>query len=437
LYLSGFPGDGLESRTKAGQSDRVKRSPKRVKPEWPIEVKVGNVSVKVYRSEARGRDLYTVAYRDTNRTRVKKSFADLEIAKVEAYAAATKIQDGQIDVLQLHSADRIAYQHALSVLRSTGKDLGSVATEYAEAFTVLKGSGSVVEAARFFARHHPVSLPRKTVREVYKEFLEAKKADHASDRYIQDIRSRLGRLAQNFDGQLSDLLTRDLEKWIVGLQSGPVARNSVRALVITLFNFARQRGYIPKNQPTEAEGIAGAKEPPSQIGIFTPEQMTQLLTTADLNIVWYLAIAGFAGLRHAELMRLEWPEVKLAQGHIEVTAGKAKTAQRRIVPIQANLAQWLQSQSATSGRLFKGDGSRFLNKVTKVARDHAIPWPNNALRHSFASYRLAQCKSAAEVALEMGNSPRTVFQHYREIVTPAASEKWWAISPSGKVRESH
>jgi hypothetical protein len=42
-----------------------------------------------------------------------------------------------------------------------------------------------------------------------------------------------------------------------------------------------------------------------------------------------------------------------------------------------------------------------------------VPWRHNALRHSFCSYRLADVKSAAQVALEAANSPQMIFQHYR------------------------
>lgn len=144
------------------------------------------------------------------------------------------------------------------------------------------------------------------------------------------------------------------------------------------------------------------------------------------------AIGGFAGLRHAELVRLEWQDVKLAQGHMEVTAKKAKNAQRRIVPISDNLAQWPRPYVRTAGLLFKGHGTRFLGKVTKVAGACKFAWPQNALRHSYASYRLAVCKSAAEVALDMGNSLRMVFEHYRELVTPVEAEKWWSIQPADR-----
>jgi len=33
-------------------------------------------------------------------------------------------------------------------------------------------------------------------------------------------------------------------------------------------------------------------------------------------------------------------------------------------------------------------------------------WESNAVRHSYRSYRLAQCQDAANISLEMGNSPQ-------------------------------
>jgi integrase len=198
-------------------------------------------------------------------------------------------------------------------------------------------------------------------------------------------------------------------------------------MIVTLFNFAKQRGYLPKNQPTEAEAISVVKEQPTAIGIFTPEQMTTLLSHADERFVPYLAIGGFAGLRHAELMRLDWSDVKLGQATIVVSAKAAKTSQRRIVPIQPNLRKWLMPLARQSGVMFTGDGSRFLNHVTAIARDNELTWPHNGLRHSYASYRLAQCKNAAEVSLEMGNSPQMIFRHYRELVSQQEAAKWWKI----------
>ena len=53
----------------------------------------------------------------------------------------------------------------------------------------------------------------------------------------------------------------------------------------------------------------------------------------------------------------------------------------------------------------------------------------NALRHSYASYRLADIKDAARVALEMGNSPTMLFRNYRELVTEKQAAEWFAVLP--------
>jgi len=59
----------------------------------------------------------------------------------------------------------------------------------------------------------------------------------------------------------------------------------------------------------------------------------------------------------------------------------------------------------------------------------ALEWRHNALRHSFCSYRLAEVKSTAQVALEAGNSPHIIFKHYRELVTEADAKRWFSLLP--------
>ena len=72
---------------------------------------------------------------------------------------------------------------------------------------------------------------------------------------------------------------------------------------------------------------------------------------------------------------------------------------------------------------------RLWEREKRVAEAAGVAWKHYALRHSFGSYRLAQIKNAAEVALEMGNSPQMIFKHDRELVTPRDAATWWAIEP--------
>jgi len=58
-----------------------------------------------------------------------------------------------------------------------------------------------------------------------------------------------------------------------------------------------------------------------------------------------------------------------------------------------------------------------------------VKWKRNALRHSFGSYRMEQTKNEGQVALEMGNSPKVVKDHYFEIVEERAASEYWNIKP--------
>jgi hypothetical protein len=55
--------------------------------------------------------------------------------------------------------------------------------------------------------------------------------------------------------------------------------------------------------------------------VFTVDELRRLLDSARPEILPALAIGGFAGLRSEEIIRLDWSEVKLAEGVIVVSAG--------------------------------------------------------------------------------------------------------------------
>ncbi len=58
-----------------------------------------------------------------------------------------------------------------------------------------------------------------------------------------------------------------------------------------------------------------------------------------------------------------------------------------------------------------------------------IDWSDNAMRHSFVSYRLAATENAAQTALESGHDQAVLFAHYRELVRPKEAERFWSIKP--------
>lgn len=69
-------------------------------------------------------------------------------------------------------------------------------------------------------------------------------------------------------------------------------------------------------------------------------------------------------------------------------------------------------------------------RLLDLANDAGLdPWPQNALRHSRVSYRLAQTSNAAQTAIEDGHSEAMLHAHYSALVTPEAAERYFAIRP--------
>lgn len=210
-----------------------------------------------------------------------------------------------------------------------------------------------------------------------------------------------------------------------------------------MFGFAKTRGYLPKDHD-EIDSVPTVKDREGAIEIFTPAEMAEILNCAGEKLIPFLALGAFAEIRHAEIQRLDWKDIRLEDGIIELHAAKAKTANRRTVPILDNLSGWLRPHRQESGPVClhrnmafeirqlvqrvngerkAGSGKRKGNEVPE------FKWKHNALRHSFISYRVAAIQNVAQVALEAGNSPQMIFRHYRELVRPTDAVKWFFITP--------
>ena len=175
-----------------------------------------------------------------------------------------------------------------------------------------------------------------------------------------------------------------------------------------------------------------AKEIEGTVGILTVAETARLLEAADPELVPFIAIGAFAGLRRAELERLDWSDVDLESGLIEVKAVKAKSARRRFVKIRPNLARWLSPYATRRGNVTPENYEKSLAHARAAAG--IKHWPNNALRHGFASYHLGKFNDAAALALELGHTDAgLVFQHYRQIVKPKDAERYWNLFPTGGV----
>ena len=310
-------------------------------------------------------------------------------------------------------------------METTGVPLVAAIQEYVAARRIAAGE-TLVNVASVYSRHFARVVPDALVPDIVAALLEARTRDGAGRLYLGQLRANLNRFALRFPGRILEITPADIDAWVRSISVSNVTRNTVLTSVKVLFSFARGKGFLPEDQATAASKLRKLKVVDDAIEVFTPEQMRTILHAAPPHLVPILAIGAFSGIRMAELARLDWSAVNLERRIIEVRAGQAKTASRRVIPIPDNLAAWL-APLPRRGKVLPHQSLQ--REVTALAKSLGIAWPRNVLRHSFISYRIAIVKSADQVALEAGNSAAIIFKHYRELTTEDVAGEWFSILP--------
>jgi integrase len=293
-------------------------------------------------------------------------------------------------------------------------------------------SKTIADATRFYVDHLKEISCSQTVSHAITQLRAARKADGNSVRYLRDLKYRLGRFDEDFGSRhIAEITTTDIDQWLRQLGLGSVSRNTFRRRLVTLFKFAKTNGWC---RTVPAAESARVREVSDEIGILTPGELSGLLKVASKETIPYWTIGAFAGLRASEIERLDWADVNLDQGWIRVRAKHAKTASRRLVDIQPNLLKWLLPYRGRIGKVAPENLRVKLLEDRKRAADAGSltrKWPSNSLRHSFASYYLAQFDNAAKLALQLGHVGQDIiFRHYREVVTRAEAKRYWNLAPS-------
>jgi integrase len=411
------------------------------KQRGPVETVEGKgITIPIYYSPYRGTDSYLLAYYAEGR-RIRERSPSLGLAKKRARELIEELATGVAHVAAFTPKETAAIDEAVEILRPIGVSLTEAVRQFADAYRRLNGEGELADAVSFFmAQRAKAKLPEIRVLDLVEKLLADLREKGKSRRYVLDMQSRLNRAAEHFTGNIDDVRAPLIDDWLTSMkEASGRTRNNYRNALITLFSFARQKGYLVRGQETEAEFSGRYGNKGGEIGIYTPGQLEVLLTRIEPRFVPFLAIGAFAGLRSAEIVRLEWPEIRFDQDVVEVKAAKAKTASRRLVPITPALRAWLEPFRQRQGRVLHAIpdefalAKNFRNAVARIQDKKGKPLlkiVHNGLRHSFITYRMAILKNAAEVALEAGNSPRMIFEHYRELATGAEGEKWFASCPT-------
>ena len=403
-------------------------------PSFPHKVTKQGVSVTIGLVVKDEQTLFRVLYREQGK-RKQAWRSTFEKAKKAADDAIEATLTGDASALKLSAAERHTYLRAVEFVAPLNIPLDHAAREYAEMRMMLAGKATPIEACREWLERHAVELPKITVADAVEKMKTQAETDGKSNLRLKQLANVLDRFAENFNQGVHTLTPKLISEYLTALKLAERTRRNHRDVIGFFNRWLVLRGYLAKSTDW-LDGVQNyTARKLGQISTYTADEIRRLIAAADERILPMIVIGGFAGLRHAEIARLEWSDIDLEEGFIEVRAENAKTEERRIVPLKPNLKAFLQRVENKNGKVVSlVNTTKHLLKTAADTVDvekkiEALEWKHNALRHTYISARVAECGDVSRVADEAGNSPKIIRSNYLKRMRPTVAAEWFAIQP--------
>ena len=326
-------------------------------------------------------------------------------------------------------------------------ELSSAIQEYTEARKLVPGGESLISIVRQHMAQRRECGPVPTTVDAVKECIALRERRNRSGRHLAGLADLHG-FAEAFP-RFCEATSDAIEDWLFSLRTkrartvegvrrpagsplSPRRRDNIRDAVSLFFEWCRGKGWVSANPCAVIPRLATGPE----VTTFRPAELRDLLTWFETNaneMLPWVVLGAFAGMRSSEIQRLEWSAFHWQQGTLAISArvaGKVKVGRK--VPILPTVAHWLAPWIGASGRVVTATPhaiSRMLRRfVAETGRSH---WPINVLRHSYGSHRLAALGfDFTRVAGEMGTSPAMLRKHYIAPPEPDEVEGYWKLLPT-------
>jgi integrase len=290
---------------------------------------------------------------------------------------------------------------------------------------------TLVEAVRFYVEHlerTATSVPFSTLAaRVRAEFQRRLKANEQSDRNVETLHQTLRKLEARFGSRVVSTVTADeIGEWLTNLGLAAKTRNKIRGYARQAFKFAVAWGYTTAN-PVTVDKFRERYNDDGKIGVLTVAETDRLFRAASPEIVPFLALWCFAGIRRSTLERLDWSDIRFDEKVAVVPRNKGKNQRKYKVTLSPNLIEWLLPYRRATGTLLalshapqsrgKPSKRRTRGLLQRAAASVGVTLPDNAGRNGFISYHVALHESIDTTALESDNSAAVIKKDYLDITT--------------------
>lgn len=292
------------------------------------------------------------------------------------------------------------------------------------------------EATDYYINHVLKFRTTPTIAEVINQIVKTKQDNGRRADTVANFQIRANRFAETFGTRrLSEITPDEIRAWLNSTKAhgavlSPVSKINYLVAIGNIFTHGVRQGYCDRN-PVAL--IDRPSREAADIHFLTVEQVVALMVHAKkYELVPYVALGVFAGLRpDRELRQLDWSKINLTERTIRIDASLAKTRQRRVIEISEALAAYLAPYAKHKGAVVPMEERDFRARWEQCREDAGIKsWPHDAMRHTYATFHLAQHNDIGKLSLQMGNSATVIHSNYKGLISTADAARFWALRPA-------
>lgn len=403
-------------------------------------VTYGGVTARI---KPRSNGFFAITWREAKKGR-STTAVTLEgarkIAKAKVRELAGKAGSRMVSVLEAEAVDGLK-----EVIGA--RSLPAMVEQLKDLVTRVGGFQHVVRACEGYIKAGHGRLDRAPAGEAVGRFLKL----HAKSAgmYRRGLQKELNAfVAAHGSVCVADIDAEMLRAWIGrvnedGSEPGWRYFNNRLATWKTFLNRCREWNMLVRDEDHAGEIVKPMKKVDSVPEIWSVDQAREILrlVMAELNeSLTYLVTGCWMGLRPFEMQRVKPGMWDWTQGYLDVGAEVAmKTMQQRFVPIPANVRELLYERltqerafwGSRQGRrpakhIVRSDDQVFLSRLLRE-KGLITEWPQDVMRHSYISYRLAQGHGRGQVAEWAGNSESEIRKSYRRPLRKEYGDRWFEI----------
>jgi len=322
-----------------------------------------------------------------------------------------------------------------------------LAEDAVKAAEILKPWGATLtEAAKFLVKEMERKNASRPTDQTCREWLAIREQE-VRPRTLEGYRSAVRKLTAAFGTKRLSEITKDQLQSVIAPPgtSAPTAAANLRNVRV-FWLWAADEGLC------EPEVIKKVKTPKNKktgtIGILTPAEASLLLKAAEKyfpQAVPLFAVQLFAGIRAEEITKLK--EANFTEAGIELSEEVTKKGRRRHINPSPTLSAWLKKypfkpcpnwrRVSRAVKHLAGFETwvepGFISKGMKPLSKQSVPWPQNALRHSHATYAIAAGMELQTLLFEFGHTEgeSTLREHYTGRASKKVALEYFAIIPEG------